>query len=359
MMVLGSVAVITTSDTEEEDEAVADTSRDDVGHTPTTVYMDGGSEEVEESGNIATQALFARMGLINAHDPDDTDFEMPEAELNGPGEILEGSDEDDTLIGTVGIDLLGGAAGDDLIDGGFSDDELVGGDGNDTIEGGDGQDSLHGEDGRDALHGGAGADQLYGHQGDDWLYGGADDDAMHGGLGDDLLDGEDGDDALHGREGADTLRGGTGQDTLFGGWDNDLLSGVERDETGQDTDGRDYLNGGDGDDTIEIGAGDIVTGGDGEDVMILGDWAMGADIDEAAQLMDYDASEDQLVIVFDDSDETAEEPEVTLQPSPDNPDVTEILLDGTVISTLPTTDAPPLEAIVLMGQSAAESLALA
>jgi len=157
-----------------------------------------------------------------------------------------------------------------------------------------------------------------------------------------------------GREGADTLRGGAGTDTMFGGWDDDTVIGILRNaETGLDADESDYLNGGDGDDTLVIGQGDIATGGNGADSFVLGDWF--APEAEAARLMDFDAAEDQLLVVFDDSD-TDEGPELELRSDPDDPEVTQILVGGTVMAVLPTLDMPSPDQIVLIGASAMAGL---
>jgi hypothetical protein len=76
----------------------------------------------------------------------------------------------------------------------------------------------------------------------------------------------------------------------------------------------------------------------------------------AATLGDYDPSEDQIVIVFDDSG--AHEPEVSIRASETDPDISEIVLDGVVLTTLPTAGAPPLDALVLVGESLADALPL-
>ena len=85
---------------------------------------------------------------------------------------------------------------------------IKGSDGDDTLRGGDGDDSLHGGAGDDSLSGGAGADHLYGGAGADTLDGGG---APVGQF--DLLDGGEGDDQI---ELAPTTLalGGAGADTF-------------------------------------------------------------------------------------------------------------------------------------------------
>jgi hypothetical protein len=60
------------------------------------------------------------------------------------GQVLFGTDGDDTLVGTDCDDVIVGGPGDDLIKGGGGDDTLLGGIGSDTIFGGDGDDLIIG-----------------------------------------------------------------------------------------------------------------------------------------------------------------------------------------------------------------------
>lgn len=86
--------------------------------------------------------------------------------------------------------------------------------------------------------------------------------------------------------------------------------------------------------------------------------AMPETLPDAGAPLDYDVAEDQLVIVFDDS-AGCPEPELDMRVSGDDPDTTEITLDGTVLARLPTETAPPLSSIVLVGESDAVALGLA
>jgi len=134
--------------------------------------------------------------------------------LGVPGDdIIEGTDEDDTLFAGGGDDLVAGNMGDDNIDGGDGDDILRGDEnsrssgssegGNDTINGGNGSDRIGGKGGDDALFGGAGDDAIWGDDGDDLI---------RGGLGEDVLTGDD----FSGGSGSDTfiLATGEGTDTI-------------------------------------------------------------------------------------------------------------------------------------------------
>ncbi len=325
MMVLGSVAVMATPDTFHDDA--------DPQETP-----EPGPQDIDD-------------GLLSgAADPvwQEAPEPGPEPGMDMPvGIIADGTAGGDILTGGAYTDLLNGGGGDDLILGEGGDDELLGGDGADTVLGGADNDTMHGQAGADAMFGDDGDDDLFGHDGDDDLRGGLGDDELQGGLGDDSLLGDAGNDALHGREGADTLVGGAGQDTLFGGWDNDTLIGILRDITGRDIDETDFLNGGDGADRLVVGTGDIASGGTGADSLILGDWIQ----DDAATLMDFDAEEDTLVVVYDDSLDD-NEPDVGMQVSDNDPDWTEIVVNGEVLAIVPTSGAPSLGMLVLIGESA-------
>jgi len=88
-------------------------------------------------------------------------------EATRPGDLLEGSEGDETLVGHDSNDTIYGYAGSDLLEGGLGNDALYGGDGNDTLTGGVGDDGLYGEQGDDTLEGGKGNDWLEGSYGND------------------------------------------------------------------------------------------------------------------------------------------------------------------------------------------------
>lgn len=220
------------------------------------------------------------------------------------GDILSGTAESDSLAGGDGIDQINGYGGDDLLDGGSDDDHLYGGEGTDTILGGDG------------------------------------DDMAHGGQDDDTLLGGEGNDALHGNYGNDTLLGGAGLDSLFGGVGDDLVSGA--DDAGE----RDYLNGGDGDDTLVAGANDVLTLGDGADQIITGSWiTAGASI----EIIDFDAAEDQLVLLWDLQDQP--DPDIQITTDPDAPEQSIIRINGTETLRLNSSAGITAADIVLLDQN--------
>jgi len=173
---------------------------------------------------------------------------------------------------------------------------------------------------------------LFGHGDDDVLRGGLGNDALQGSAGDDQLFGGVGNDALQGGLDDDALSGGAGEDTLFGGWGDDTLIGIVNGGiTGDisDTDDGDFLNGGGGDDLILAGCNDIVTAGDGADDIVLGDWITGGN---AAQVMDYVAEDDALMLVWDDRVEGSVPPVISVVPDPENDGQMQILMGDTVIA---------------------------
>lgn len=197
------------------------------------------------------------------------------------------------------------------------------------------------------LSGGDGDDQINGYGGNDndHLNGDAGDDTLHGGMGNDTLSGGDDDDAVHGRLGDDTLIGGDGQDSLFGGRGNDVILGVTPADSAPDRD-VDYLNGGGGDDLIVAGGADIVTAGDGADTIVFGDWITD---DAPASLIDYDAAEDQLIMVWDL--QTSPNPDIEMLADDSVAGLCHILVDGIEIASVSGNQTLKVSDIVLVDHS--------
>ena len=130
---------------------------------------------------------------------------------------ISGTNDDDVIIGTDGVDVINAGRGDDRIEGLGGDDVLCGDNGEDLILGGDGNDVIVGGNEDDTLVGGDGDDDLRGGNGNDVLIAGDGDDSLAGDNGKDELYGDDGDDTLHGANGVDALFGNGGDDILDGG----------------------------------------------------------------------------------------------------------------------------------------------
>jgi hypothetical protein len=124
---------------------------------------------------------------------------------------------------------------------------------NDVLIGFPGPNSLWGQQGDDTLFGAEGDDQIFGNQGNDYILGNQGNDTLYGGKDSDLIEGGDNDDWLFGDNGNDTLEGGQGNDFVRGGKENDLLSGNEGNDVLFGDSGADTLRGGDGDDIFVIG----------------------------------------------------------------------------------------------------------
>ncbi len=165
------------------------------------------------------------------------------------GQLLGGTESDDTRNGGAGDDLIAGAGGADVLNGLGGNDRIEGGWGNDTLNGGAGLDLLAGGEGDDTLTGGAGADRLVGGGGRDTAsYAGAASAVVirltaRSGIGSDaagdtvsgienvtgsafndklggdgavnVLIGGAGNDQINGRAGADTMIGGAGRDEYW------------------------------------------------------------------------------------------------------------------------------------------------
>ncbi|MEM8849645.1 MAG: calcium-binding protein [Pseudomonadota bacterium] len=123
------------------------------------------------------------------------------------GRTIDGSDENELIIGTFGGDTIAGNGGNDQIFGLFGNDALSGGDGDDKVFGGAGHDTVEGGNGEDTLSGGSGDDRVVGNKGDDQMF---------GGRGNDLLVWNNGD-------GSDLMNGGSGYDQVQVNFNTDLV----------------------------------------------------------------------------------------------------------------------------------------
>ena len=201
-------------------------------------------------------------------------------------------------------DLFGGSNSDDV-----ADDDIILDDGDnlglgpldDTYEGTDQDDVVLGQNGDDSISGGAGNDLLEGNTGNDSLVGGA---------------------------GNDNLAGGGGTDTIFGGEGDDILSSDRVDDNAIFARGEsEFLDGGAGDDQLFFSEGDVATGGAGADTFGLVRTDGGT-----AQVTDFNADEDDVVIYVDGLDSAADAPVVTSL-SNEDAGTTTVSLDGTAVLT--------------------------
>lgn len=221
----------------------------------------GGAGNDTIIGGNAASNLFGDAG--NDHITGGNAFAGQARSALATGDLIEGGDGNDTILGLAGNDSLTGGAGDDSILAGLDADSVQGGDGNDVLLGGDGNDSIWAGDGADTLLGEVGNDFMRGEGGRDSLDGGSGNDTLAGNEDRDTLSGGEGNDVLYGdiatatSFGADSLSGGAGADTLFGYAGADTLLGGE---------GHDRLLGGAGNDVLVGGTGgDVLVGGTGAD----------------------------------------------------------------------------------------------
>ncbi|NJR63766.1 MAG: calcium-binding protein [Cyanobacteria bacterium CRU_2_1] len=232
--------------------------------------------------------------------------------------IINGTNNNDILLGSSNSDKIQGLAGNDILIGLAGDDTLEGGDGIDVLLGGRGNDSLEGNKGDDIMLGGAGNDILEWEDGDgsDLMIGGQGYDVIEveGAVaaGDDFvlqqrggfaifdrvnlgpftltvdsseafeIEGEGGNDRLTVGDLANTdvkrveFSGGNGNDTLDasgsstpiyadGGNGNDALTGSSANDTLKGGNGNDFIQGEKGDDRMIGGAGnDLLVWDDGD-----------------------------------------------------------------------------------------------
>ena len=255
--------------------------------------------QISEPNNpLATDLPGSNLPGLNESDPLESSRTLEEEGIFldlSLQQIIQGTDGDDTIIGSLADDTIVGNAGNDTIYGNAGNDSIVGGPGNDTIAGGPGNNIIRGVAGNnvlfgdltrdglsleegfgdDIIFGGIDDDLIFGNQGNDTLDGGSGNDTIYGGKGNDLIIGNDGDDFLSGDEGNDLMYGGTGNDTLSGGPGNDSLYGEDGDDVLIGNQGSDLLVGGAGNDilfgddpgaTEPFGAGNnVLYGGEGDD----------------------------------------------------------------------------------------------
>lgn len=249
------------------------------------------------------------------------------------GDLLQGMEGDDVIVGTAAKDLLGGGDDKDVLVGGAGDD-LITGDNTysaytrdwsfRTIESGDPQtqvdysflvdgatlDKAAGAD--DTIYAGAGDDGVLAGGGDDFVDGGAGKDIMFGEAGNDFMQGGDGDDHINGdnairllaaaEHGDDFIDGGAGKDWILGEGGNDVLFGGDGDDEiyGDGSvgaaGGADYLDGEAGNDVLVAGAGDdVLMGGDGADQMDGGTGNDALDGEAGDDILLGDAGDDVLI----------------------------------------------------------------
>ena len=106
--------------------------------------------------------------------------------------VFVGTEADEEVNGTNGVDYLYGYYGNDRLFGLGGTDILRGSFGNDYLDGGDGSDGISGNADDDTILGGNGLDIIRGDDGQDSIDGGGGDDIISGGFGGDTLTGGDG-----------------------------------------------------------------------------------------------------------------------------------------------------------------------
>jgi ELWxxDGT repeat protein len=237
------------------------------------IAFSGGSVQLRRTATGATETL------VNIEFLRFADLTYDVATRGPVFGVIPGTNDDDLLLGSAGLDSISGGLGADLLVGGGARDRLAGEGGDDIMQGGEGADTLDGSDGSDlvtwadapagvaaslatgaATEGGMPGDRLIsvehliGSEFADTLEGNAGANILVGLGGGDNIAGGDGADALAGAAGADTLQGNAGEDRLLGGEDNDLLLGhAGRDTLAGGSAGADTAPGGDGADTLDGG----------------------------------------------------------------------------------------------------------
>lgn len=249
--------------------------------------LEGGDDNDTLVGGLGDDQLVGGPGDDDLQGDDGDDFVFG----NDGNDLLQGGNGNDTLWGGAGNDIVHGGSGVDLMGGGDGDDELYGDDGEDEIWANGGNDLIYGGADNDLLGGGSGNDTMYGEAGDDQVWGGAGDDIVYGNAGNDTLGGREGNDHLFGGDGNDEIWTNAGDDLAYGGAGNDTLGGSDGNDTLYGDGGEDFLIGGDGNDWLSGGADDdTLQGGAGEDVFYF-ELNQGDD-----QISDFNTTDDSIHI---------------------------------------------------------------
>ena len=228
-----------------------------------TVHGVGAMEMADGSQMAIADVTFSYSNETQVTQPDGTTGTVTASPFSPSGEEINGTEENDLILGKNGNNIINAYAGDDVIfeDGG--NDVIDGGDGNDMIYAGADNDLVLGGDGNDAIYAGLGDDVVFGGDGHDAIFAEGGNDVVFAGNGNDVISGGWGNDVLSGDDGNDQVYGEAGSDALFGRAGNDELLGM---------DGNDRLDGGTGHDLLDGGAGaDEMIGGTGNDTYVVDD----------------------------------------------------------------------------------------
>jgi len=209
----------------------------------------------------------------------------------------------------------------DLILGSLGNDDIIKGTDTHTIGGGDGDDRILASGSEDRVFGGAGDDYLA---------------ARNGG----------------------TLVGGLGNDTMVAQGANPdvtttMIGTVLEIEDGNLVDldtGRDVMSSSEADTVMVAGSSDVANLGSGEDTVVLGDWVD----DDAVLIRNFDASEDAIVLVYDDAGPA---PEIAFARNDLSADQTTVLMDGAVVAHVTSGEALSLDDIRLVPLSQTDLVA--
>lgn len=202
----------------------------DFYHGNDAVYDTDGKNTIAFSEELSMDdyeiSINANMGFVLTNKYTDETISLPDFLEHPLNYEFIFNGESQTIGGGESREVIEGTENDDSLEAGDGFNVFYGGDGNDTFAGGANIDFMFGEDGDDLLLGRNGVNVLFGGNGNDTIYDGDDGSYLSGGDGDDFLYGGGGADVLDGGAGNDYLQGDHGGDTYsFGrGYDTDTIN---------------------------------------------------------------------------------------------------------------------------------------
>jgi hypothetical protein len=176
--------------------------------------------------------------------------------------LIQGTEQDDTLYGSNEDDTIFSFGGNDTIYAGEGNNSVVAGNGNNTVYGGAGNDVINVGKDNNIIYAAEGKNSVVGGNGDDLIYAGS---------GDDIINAGNGNNTIYAAEGNNQITTGNGDDLIYAGSGNDIINAGNGNNTIYAAEGNNQITTGNGDDLIYAGSGNnVISTGTGNDTVYVG-----------------------------------------------------------------------------------------